>query len=409
MRISQNVSLDPLTGRQQLASCLWLLLVAIALCLPSTSNCHGQVEIRLLSGPLLSPYEDITVGDIAFVSTEDDELKQAIESVVVETFESQNQVEVSGYQVRIRLALSDVPIRTSAIQGPPTIVVQRSVGQRQARSMANRQVSTNPPQQATQRQRREPITAQSVAKAKLRVNASLAATQTMMKSNEHVARQTTEPAADKTLESAISRELSAQFGVPASEIDVQLSPTFKRQNEGLDYTTLQLETSLDVELPLGRRTLTTVIDGVQGQPIVLRVPVTIAILRNVVIAQTNIARGQKIQRSDVEVVRRPVSSRSAKIATLDQVIGMVAQSNLSPYELIRSESVRTVNSADETAIKRNAAVSVIAKRGALTVKLNEAKALQDGAVGERIAVLNLATQQRLFGTVVDSSTIEIRY
>lgn len=123
---------------------------------------------------------------------------------------------------------------------------------------------------------------------------------------------------------------------------------------------------------------------------------------DVIVAATDIERGQSISPSDLRLEKRAMSNldRGAFFDVQD-VVGGVAKSSIFEGELITARKIRPA-----TLIQRGSLVPVEARLGALTVS-TRAKALSEGAAGQVVRVLNLESGQELAGVVRDDGVVVV--
>ena len=198
--------------------------------------------------------------------------------------------------------------------------------------------------------------------------------------------------------------------MPHSNIQVTIDSKFQMlDSSGFDFDSIQVQQEFGNELPLGKRNVETTVRDLNGELQALRIPVTVAVFRDLVVAKKNISKGQTLAPRDVVSVRRPVMRRNVKLASYEQVLGMQAQTDIQQHELIKSNLVRQNKPASSFVIKRNSYVNIVARRGSLSVVLKDAKALENGKIGEKITLVNPKTKERVVGKVLDSSTVEIRF
>lgn len=117
-------------------------------------------------------------------------------------------------------------------------------------------------------------------------------------------------------------------------------------------------------------------------------------LINVVAARRGIARGDIISRKDVEIV--PVRKDRAGLTPalrLDEVVGMAARSTIAAGRPLSLSDLEA-----PTLVERGKAVLLVFERPGLSLSLR-GKAMQDGAEGELIKVMNTQSNRILEGIV----------
>ena len=214
----------------------------------------------------------------------------------------------------------------------------------------------------------------------------------------------------QVVEQRIRSQLAQQYLMSVDDLRVTLDPRFGDLREStFDFLTLKLEPTLDTEMPLGNQHLTAMVQDGSGSFVSKKLPVSIALMRDLVVAKQNISKGQTLNPENVESVRRPVASRNVRFVSFEQVVGKQAQNDVQQFELIKSNAIRTASTRTVFTIKKNSMVSVIVRKGALTVVLKDAKAMDNGNPGDRISLINQKTRERIIATVIDAATAEVRF
>ena len=324
-----------------------LTLTALICFIGAATPTEAQVEIQLHRGEVRCFEPTIKLSHIATVTSGNARLKKAIESLDIDTFtKDQNSIEISKQQIQIRLAISGHARSDFTLNGPDNLIA----------------VSVNP--------------------ENLR----------------------------SLVKDSIEEQLAAHFLVPQQDINVSLNPKFSDKSlAAYDFSEMRIDQNFPADIPLGRHSVSVMAKDASGRTATVKIPVSIAVIRDLVVAKQNISKGQMLGPDNIESVRRPVTSRRVRFASYDQVVGSLVQNDIQQYELIKSNLVRTASTQSPVAVKRNSFVSIISRRGALTVVLKQAKALQSGSVGDVITVTNPKTNERIPATVIDASTVEIRF
>jgi flagella basal body P-ring formation protein FlgA len=212
------------------------------------------------------------------------------------------------------------------------------------------------------------------------------------------------------VEQRLQQQLAQQYLMSTDDLKVTLNPRFSQlEKPALDFSTLQLPSTFDTDMPLGNQQVTALVQDESGQFVSQKIPVSIALIRDLVVAKQNISKGETLSADNVDSVRRPVVSRNVRFASFEQAVGKQTQNDVQQYELIKSSAIRTGQTRTTYAIKKNAQVSVIVRRGALTVVLKDAKAMDNGNPGDQIGLINPRTKERIIAKVIDASTAEVRF
>ena len=324
-----------------------IFLVLCLIAIPSMSLAQASVRVNLHSGEVHCFQNVIKLENVAEIYAGDASLARKLRSLDLDSFdENENVVLLTKEQVRIRLMLAGIRVDQIQLSGP------------------------------------ERLTALLVDQVSVR----------------------------KTVESQLQQQLAEQFFMSADNLRVKIDERFDGiEKTNLDFSTLEIESASEPELPLGRQTLSAFGLTPSGESRSIKIPVTVAQIRDLVIAKENISKGQTLNAQNIEAVRRPVKNRHIRFASFEQVVGKKAQSDVQQYALIRSNVVRTAGLTQQHAIRRNSLVNVVVRRGPLKVVLKEAKALDNGNPGDQITLLNPKTKERIVAKVVDSSTAEVSY
>jgi flagella basal body P-ring formation protein FlgA len=208
----------------------------------------------------------------------------------------------------------------------------------------------------------------------------------------------------------LRQQLAEQFVIAAEDIQVTLDERFSDfENGKFDFTDFRIVPTLSSDIPLGRQQITVLVQTQTGETVSRRIPVSIALIRDLVVAKSNISKGQTLSADNIESVRRPVVNRNIRFASFEQVVGKQVQNDIQQYELIKTNLIGNVRTRNDFILKKNSIVSVIARRGSLQVVLKDAKALESGNVGDHISLINAKTKERIMAKVIDASTAEVRF
>ena len=219
-------------------------------------------------------------------------------------------------------------------------------------------------------------------------------------------RQVSQKDLGRSIEEAVRKQVIEQFGIPESDLQVTLDPKFQNPIGAAAVSNIKISPWNQPDLPLGRQSINASTE-VAGKTISFKAPVLIAVIRELAIANQDISAGVKLTEDNVDVVRRPISTRTRSYLTKSQAIGNVANRNIEKYALIQPSRIRVDRGKDGIVIKRNSLINVIAKRGKLTVTLRDVKAVTDGRIGERVQVVNPNTGLRMTARVVDANTAHL--
>jgi len=141
------------------------------------------------------------------------------------------------------------------------------------------------------------------------------------------------------------------------------------------------------------------LDGQKHKTLVVQAVVSVEAL--VAVALRDIDRGDPIREDDIEWTYQRLER------TFSQPVGPDAADGLQARTPIRAGAVLTHRYVEAIPlVERNHPVAVIARRGPLTVRL-KARALERGAVGDRVRVKNEVSGAVLVGRVLASGEVEL--
>lgn len=147
-------------------------------------------------------------------------------------------------------------------------------------------------------------------------------------------------------------------------------------------------------------TLVVIVDG----EIAGRWPVAMYVRRNaeVVVVKKRVAPGQKVSSEDLAIENREITRLPGDVfESTDEAIGMIASSGLAPGQLLLRRELRQT-----PVLRRGGAVVAKLKTGRIQMETT-ARAMEDGAVGERILIENLESKRTFYAIVLDSKTVEV--
>ena len=179
------------------------------------------------------------------------------------------------------------------------------------------------------------------------------------------------------------------------------------ENGQLDsrLTLNQCSVPLEVYLPAGSRDIGRLTVGVKctdSRPWSLHVPVTVTVYKNVVVAAKPLSRGDLLTESDIKQIKYDMSLLPAGyIVEPTYGLGMELKRRVSHGTPLTTSMIRKPK-----IIKRGQQVSIVARAGSMEVRMS-GKALSNGAVGERVRVLNVKSKKKLEGTVTPEGDIKV--
>lgn len=162
---------------------------------------------------------------------------------------------------------------------------------------------------------------------------------------------------------------------------------------------------LQVYMPKGSREIGKTTVGVKctgSNPWSLHVPVIISINKKVLVTRRQLNKGEVLTAADIKLEKHDLAKLSyGYYEDINNGIGMklkrrvLAGTVLTPAMLKKPQVVR-----------RGQNVTLLAQSGRMSVRMS-GKALDNGAVGERIKVMNIKSGKKLEGTITSSGEIEV--
>ncbi|MEO1615040.1 MAG: flagellar basal body P-ring formation chaperone FlgA [Planctomycetota bacterium] len=199
----------------------------------------------------------------------------------------------------------------------------------------------------------------------------------------------------------ISETLAAQFAVPAKQVLV----TIESENQWLGMQTLFSDKQYEIrlppmtELPTGRKRLSVRLERSGRAPITVPLDVTIRYVTRVAVATTPIPRGATVDASMIRILDRALDGRT-EYANPDAIIGRVVSRTVPANSVLLANQLKTITAQSQIAVRRNDLIDVVMKIGGGEIRLKNAKAMESGAIGDTIEVLNPNSNRRINASVV---------
>lgn len=208
----------------------------------------------------------------------------------------------------------------------------------------------------------------------------------------------------KEIETRIVQALAGQRGLAdAADLSLTLDQTLR---------TLQVEPSLTGELQVARLTYDprstrfSIALDLPGSAILSRAPLTVSgsavQTAETVFLTRSVRRGEVLTRSDVSVERRPRAEISAdRINAPDQAIGLAARQALRAGQPLRETDLKRPE-----LVQRNEAVTLVFEMPGILLTVR-GKALETGAGGDVVSVLNLQSKRTVQGVVAGPGRVNV--
>lgn len=167
----------------------------------------------------------------------------------------------------------------------------------------------------------------------------------------------------------------------------------------------QCDQPLQAFLPKGSRAIGKTTVGVKctgSKAWSLHVPVTVSMVKPIAVATRLLPRGSIISRDDIRMKALDLSALpQGYIDNSDSLVGKKLKRRLSPGVAFTPAIIEKPQR-----IKRGQRVTILARYGAMEVRMT-GKALANGAVGDRIRVVNLASKKKREGVVTTNGEVKV--
>ncbi len=115
-----------------------------------------------------------------------------------------------------------------------------------------------------------------------------------------------------------------------------------------------------------------------------------------------VSAGDTIQASDIEWISSRVDQLLPSTVTdSQQMVGRVAKRPLRPGQMLRLSDLST-----EAAVQKNSLITIMVQSSQMNLSMR-GKAMEDGAIGQSIRVMNTTSHKQLVGVVKDAATVVI--
>lgn len=157
--------------------------------------------------------------------------------------------------------------------------------------------------------------------------------------------------------------------------------------------------------PISNRFAAILVAPADGPPLIERnVFGTVHEMAQVPVPNRLISAGEIIATDDLEWQPVHLTRLSGSSLTdAQQLIGHMAKRPLKAGQILRQTDV-----AVSPVIKKNDLIRLVVQSGQMTLSV-QGKALQDGALGQAIRVVNVNSNRQLSGTVVDAGTVAVGF
>jgi flagella basal body P-ring formation protein FlgA len=213
---------------------------------------------------------------------------------------------------------------------------------------------------------------------------------------------------------AIRKGISQTFSVPAGDVFVKLESAINKQEldrlKQFEPGALQMELLGGGRDVLGGRRLRLTVHHGGQSPLILSVFADSSMLVKLPVASKAIAAGEGFSADNVVFQTSEVRSPPRELLSESTLLGKTAGYPIPVGGAISSAAIRSqaaiANRPLENAVKPRDAVIVTARVGGVTVRLNNATALQGGKPGDLVRVRNESSQNEFTCRVVAPYQVE---
>lgn len=162
---------------------------------------------------------------------------------------------------------------------------------------------------------------------------------------------------------------------------------------------------LEAWLPNGSRGIGRITVGVKcadHKPWSLHVPITVSLLKQVLVSKAPLPRGKILTRSDLKRVNYDLADLpNGYISEFRDSVGLKLKRTLTAGAALTPAMLEKPR-----LITRGQRVTILAQNGGMVVRTS-GKALAHGAAGERITVVNIKSKSKLEGIITASGEVEV--
>ncbi|MEO0635574.1 MAG: flagellar basal body P-ring formation chaperone FlgA [Pseudomonadota bacterium] len=194
-------------------------------------------------------------------------------------------------------------------------------------------------------------------------------------------------------------EMARVTGEPLSNLRIQDSdlPLSVRHDGGSEAQKPQV---VDLQFDESRDRLSATLLTRSGDRTTSTRLVTSALIEaETIVLAGGLSSGDLIKRADLTVSRMPRKSTMGAISDPERIVGQQARRAMIAGSILRSSDLQP-----PTLVLRNREVLIQLKRGGLALTAR-GKAMEDGALGDMIEVMNIRSQKILQGTVQRDGTV----
>jgi flagella basal body P-ring formation protein FlgA len=209
------------------------------------------------------------------------------------------------------------------------------------------------------------------------------------------------------VEQAIRAQTAVTYGCGEDSVEVELVTPLESivSKASLDANSLSATAKLPADLPAGVRACELTLFDDFGNRTNTTAQIKITIFRDLARVREFVPRGTVLTEELVVKSRHPLENNQVSFVSYEQAVGKVAQSDIAQFSLIKAPAIsEKTNQALPVVVKRNSLMRLTVQKGTLTVTIKNARADQDGRVGEVISFTNLDSKRVIRAKIVDETT-----
>ncbi|HEB56571.1 MAG TPA: flagellar basal body P-ring formation protein FlgA [Gammaproteobacteria bacterium] len=158
-------------------------------------------------------------------------------------------------------------------------------------------------------------------------------------------------------------------------------------------------------LPKGGRKIGKTTIGIKctgSNPWSLHVPLTISVYGKVLVASRQLQKNSVLKKTDIKLARYNLAELPfGYFESLDKGVGMKLKRRVTEGTVLTPAMLKKPR-----IVKRGQKVSIMAQSGSMVVRM-QGKALDNGAAGDRIKVMNVKSRKKLEGVVTLSGEVKV--
>jgi flagella basal body P-ring formation protein FlgA len=312
------------------------LMLAIGCCLGGFAPARGVI-ISLSPQSVAVKQSTVRVGDVADIIGGTQTQQRLIADLDLESLADRDRCQIDKSQVVTRLLLSGLDRDDFQVTGPEAVIARR------------------------------------ISPARIR---------------DHLTRQ-------------VTTDLATQFGVDANHISLRLADddTLAKIESTFPEANFAAEVIPPNEFPIGRSRLGVQLVDRNGRRLRSELDCQVGLTMRVAIVTQPVARGSVIRPEMIRVVEREIIDE-ADYANTNEVVGRAASRYIPSNSILLARHLMPTRGRAAQVVRRNDLIDVVVNVGNGQIRLKNAQALESGAAGDVIEVLNPNSGRRINASIV---------